>query len=112
MSGETKPKKPYLFWGVSEEEEPESLCGSMSDLHRMGGASDGSDSSHDPPTSPRPQTQMHEDLEMGGNGSSGSGTESHNESHSNESHGNESVGSSSRNDKDSAIVASSGSNKR
>lgn len=110
MSGETKPK-PYLYRGVSEEEEPESLFGFMSDLHQMGGASDGSDSSHDPPTSPRPQTQMHEDLEMGGNGSSGSGTESHNESHSNESHGNESVESSSRNGKDSAIMASSGSNK-
>ncbi|KAL0173789.1 hypothetical protein M9458_029757, partial [Cirrhinus mrigala] len=63
MSGETEPK-PYLYRGVSEEGESESLCGSMSHLHRMGGASEGSDSSHDPPTSPRPQTQMHEDMEM------------------------------------------------
>ncbi|XP_050985058.1 period circadian protein homolog 2 isoform X1 [Labeo rohita] len=111
MSGETEPK-PYLYRGMSEEGESESPCGSMSHLHRMGGASEGSDSSHDPPTSPRPQTQMHEDMEMGGSGSSGSGTESHsNESHSNESHGHESVGSSSGNGKDSAIMASSGSNK-
>ncbi|XP_043115082.1 period circadian protein homolog 2-like isoform X2 [Puntigrus tetrazona] len=106
MSGETEPK-PYLYRGESE-----SLCGSMSHLHHMDGASEGSDSSHDPPSSPRPQTQMHEDMEMGGSGSSGSGTESHsNEYHSNESHGNESVGSSSGNGKDSAIMASSGSNK-
>ncbi|XP_016391101.1 period circadian protein homolog 2-like [Sinocyclocheilus rhinocerous] len=106
MSGETEPK-PYLYRGESE-----SPCGSMSHLHHMGVASEGSDSSHDPPTSPRPQTQMHEDMEMGGSGSSGSGTESHgNESHSTESHGNESVGSSSGNGKDSAIMASSGSNK-
>lgn len=112
MSGETEPK-PYLYRVVSEAEEPESLCGSMSHLHHMGGASEGSDSSHDPPLSPRPQTQMHEDLEMGGNCSSGSGTESHsNESHSNESRGNESVGSSSGRGKDSAFMASSGSNKR
>ncbi|XP_048016062.1 LOW QUALITY PROTEIN: period circadian protein homolog 2-like [Megalobrama amblycephala] len=111
MSGETEPK-PYMYRGPSEEGEPESPCGSMSHLHHMGGASEGSDSSHDQPTSPRPQTQMHEDMEMGGNGSSGSGTESHsNESHSNESHGNESVGSSSGNRKDYAIMASSGSNK-
>ncbi|XP_073674041.1 period circadian protein homolog 2-like [Garra rufa] len=111
MSGETEPQ-PYLYRGMSEEGESESPCGSMSHLHHMGGASEGSDSSHDPPTSPRPQTQMHEDIEMGGSGSSGSGTESHsNESHSNESHGNESVGSSSGNGKDSAIMASSGSNK-
>ncbi|KAL1259992.1 hypothetical protein QQF64_007819 [Cirrhinus molitorella] len=111
MSGETEPK-PYLYRGVSEEGESESPCGSMSHLHHMDGASEGSDSSHDPPTSPRPQTQMHEDMEMGGSGSSGSGTESHsNESHSNESHGNGSVGSSSGNGKDSAILASSGSNK-
>ncbi|XP_051521587.1 period circadian protein homolog 2-like isoform X2 [Myxocyprinus asiaticus] len=107
MTGETKPEA-YLYRGVSEEEEPEYPCGSMSHLHHMGGASEGSDSSHDP----RPQTQMHEDMEMGGNGSSGSGTESHsNESHSNESHGNESMGSSSGIGKDSAIMTSSGSNK-
>lgn len=111
MSGETEPK-PNMYRGASEEGEPESLCGSMSHLHRMGAASEGSDSSHDPPTSPRPQTQMHEDIEMGGNGSSGSSTESHsNESQNNEYHGNESVGSSSGNGKDYAIMASSGSNK-
>uniref|UniRef100_A0A8C2EN45 Period circadian protein homolog 2 n=1 Tax=Cyprinus carpio TaxID=7962 RepID=A0A8C2EN45_CYPCA len=106
MSRETEPK-PYLYKGESE-----SPCGSMSHLHRMGVASEGSDSSRDPLSSPRPQAQMHEEVEMGGSGSSGSGTESHsNESHSNESHGNESVGSSSGNGKDSAIMASSGSNK-
>ncbi|XP_056612690.1 period circadian protein homolog 2-like isoform X2 [Triplophysa dalaica] len=111
MSGETEPK-PYLYRAVSEAEEPESLSGSMSHLHHMGGASEGSDSSHDTPLSPRPHTQMHEDLEMGGNCSSGSGTESHsNESHSNESRGNESVGSTSGSGKDSAFMASSGSNK-
>ncbi|XP_067306160.1 period circadian protein homolog 2-like isoform X2 [Pseudorasbora parva] len=109
MSSDTDPK-PYMYRGPSEEAE--ALCGSMSHLHSMGGASEGSDSSQDPPTSPRPQTQMHEDMEMGGNGSSGSGTESHsNESQSNESHGNESVGSSSGNGKDYATMASSGSNK-
>ncbi|XP_051534461.1 period circadian protein homolog 2-like isoform X2 [Myxocyprinus asiaticus] len=106
MSGETEPKS-YLYRGVSEEEETESLCGPMSHLCHMGGASEGSDSSRDPPPSPRPKTQMHEDMEMGGNGSSGSGTESH----SNESHGNESMGSSSGNGKDSAIMTLSGSNK-
>ncbi|XP_039510140.1 period circadian protein homolog 2-like isoform X2 [Pimephales promelas] len=102
-----------MYMGASPEEgKPESSCVSMSHLHRMREASAGSDSSHDPHTSPRPQTQMHEDMEMGGNGSSGSGTESHsNESQSNESHCNESVGSSSGNGKDYGTMASSGSNK-
>uniref|UniRef100_A0A8C5E9J7 Period circadian protein homolog 2 n=1 Tax=Gouania willdenowi TaxID=441366 RepID=A0A8C5E9J7_GOUWI len=60
----------------------------------------------------RTRPQLHEDIEMGGSGSSGSGTESHgNESHGNESHGNESVASSSGNGKDSAIMESSVSNK-
>uniref|UniRef100_A0A3Q3RA45 Period circadian protein homolog 2 n=1 Tax=Monopterus albus TaxID=43700 RepID=A0A3Q3RA45_MONAL len=86
----------------------------------LGLASEGSDSSHDHPTSPgsphddrkRPCPPLHEDVEMGGSGSSGSGTESHgNESHGNESHGNESVGSSNGNGKDSALLESSGSNK-
>uniref|UniRef100_A0A8C5E9B6 Period circadian protein homolog 2 n=1 Tax=Gouania willdenowi TaxID=441366 RepID=A0A8C5E9B6_GOUWI len=86
----------------------------------LGLASEGSDSSHDQPTSlgshhderKRTRPQLHEDIEMGGSGSSGSGTESHgNESHGNESHGNESVASSSGNGKDSAIMESSVSNK-
>ncbi|CAM4556838.1 unnamed protein product [Leuciscus chuanchicus] len=111
MSGEAEPKH-YMYRGASEEGEPEAPCVSMSHMHRMGEASAGSDSSHDPHTSPRPQTQMHDDMEIGGNGSSGSGTESHsNESQSNESHGNESVGSSSGNGKDYGTMASSGSNK-
>ncbi|XP_056329013.1 period circadian protein homolog 2-like [Danio aesculapii] len=111
MSGETEPKA-CLYRGMSEEMEPETLCGSMSHLHCMDGAFKWNDSSRDPPSSPRPQTHMDEDIEMGGNGSSGSGTESHsNDSNSNESNGNESVGSSSRNRQDSAIMTSSGSNK-
>lgn len=111
MSGESEAK-PFLF-GDGSEEEAESPCGCMSHLHRMGGASDGSDSSHDPPPSPGPHPPLHEDMEMGGSGSSGSSIESHgNESHGNESQCNESVGSSSGNGKDSAIMESSGSNKR
>lgn len=123
------------------EEEERSPCGSIRQLHRMassynedcggrdgvelepelGLASEGSDSSHDHPASPgsphddrkRPRPPLHEDVEMGGSGSSGSGTESPgNESHGNESHGNESVVSSSGNGKDSALMESSGSNKR
>lgn len=124
---------------VEEEEVHSSPCGSMSQLHHMasfgegqgrngvelepelGLASYGSDSSHDHPASSclphedrkRQRPPLHEDVEMGGIGSSGSGTESHgNESHGNESHGNESVGSSNGNDKDSALLESSGSNKR
>ncbi|KAM4743487.1 LOW QUALITY PROTEIN: period circadian protein homolog 2-like [Anableps anableps] len=126
--------------GFQAEEEKGPQRGSMSQLHRMaksyvegcgrqdrvelqpelGLASEGSDSSHEQPAllgSPhddrkRQRTPRHEDVEMGGSGSSGSGTESHgNESHSNESHGNESVGSSNGNGKDSALMESSGSNK-
>ncbi|KAM6933739.1 period circadian protein homolog 2-like [Xenentodon cancila] len=86
----------------------------------LGLASEGSDSSHEHAASlgsshddrKRQRPPLHEDVEMGGSGSSGSGTESHgNESHGNESHGNESVGSSNGNGKDSALMESSGSNK-
>ncbi|KAF7219381.1 period circadian protein homolog 2 isoform X1 [Nothobranchius furzeri] len=126
--------------GFRAEEEQDPLCGSLSQLHRMasscsegcagqdggglvpelGLASEGSDSSHEHPASlgsphgdrKRQRPPLHEDVEMGGSGSSGSGTESHgNESHGNESHGNESVGSSTSNGKDSALMESSGSNK-
>ncbi|XP_073336286.1 period circadian protein homolog 2-like isoform X2 [Pagrus major] len=126
--------------GFQMEEEEHSPCGSISQRHRMGSgydegcggrngvelepelglASEGSDSSHENPASlgsphddrKRPRPPLHEDVEMGGSGSSGSGTESHgNESHGNESHGNESVGSSNGNGKDSALMESSGSNK-
>ncbi|XP_030008784.1 period circadian protein homolog 2-like isoform X2 [Sphaeramia orbicularis] len=126
--------------GFQVEEEESSPCGSISQLHHMassynegcggqdgvelepelGLASEGSDSSHEHPASPgsphddrkRTRPPLHEDVEMGGSGSSGSGTESHgNESHGNESHGNESVGSSNGNGKDSAMLESSGSNK-
>nr|AII78244.1 period 2 [Kryptolebias marmoratus] len=126
--------------GFQAEEEQSQLCGSMSQLHcvasgynegcggqdgvelepELGLASEGSDSSHEHPVSlgfphderKRQRPPLHEDVEMGGSGSSGSGTESHgNESHGNESHGNESVGSSNGNGKDSALMESSGSNK-
>uniref|UniRef100_A0A1A7Z4X9 Period circadian protein homolog 2 n=1 Tax=Iconisemion striatum TaxID=60296 RepID=A0A1A7Z4X9_9TELE len=126
--------------GFQSEEEQGPPCGSLSQLHHMassysegcggqdggeldpelGLASEGSDSSHEHPTSlgsphderKRQRPPLHEDVEMGGSGSSGSGTESHgNESHGNESHGNESVVSSNDNGKDSAIMESSGSNK-
>ncbi|KAF7692889.1 hypothetical protein HF521_010499 [Silurus meridionalis] len=107
MSGESELRS-YLSGGRSEEEEEESgsHCGTMSHLHEMGGASDGSDSGNDPPTSMSSHPPLQEDMEMG-NGSSGSGTESH----GNASHGNESVGSLSANSKDSALLESSGSNK-
>lgn len=127
--------------GFQVEEEERSPCGSISQLHRMassynqdcggqdgveletelGLGSEGSDISHEHPASPgsphedrkRPRPPLHEDVEMGGSGSSGSGTESPgNESHGNDSHGNESVGSSNGNGKDSALLESSGSNKR
>lgn len=87
----------------------------------LGLASEGSESSHEHTAllgSPhddrkRQRVRLHEDVEMGGSGSSGSGTESHgNDSHGNESHGTESVGSSNGNGKDSAFTESSGSNKR
>lgn len=144
MSGNTDPKH-YLYStlkgrernrekvGFQVAEEEGSPCASIRQLHRMassysegcgggdgepelGLASEGSDTSHEHPASPRsphndrkrPRPQLHEDVEMGGSGSSGSGTESH----GNESHGNESVGSSNGNGKDSALLESSGSNKR
>ncbi|XP_053544539.1 period circadian protein homolog 2 isoform X1 [Ictalurus punctatus] len=107
MSGESELKSYLSGGGSEEEEESGSPCGTMSHLHKMGGASDGSDSGNDPPTSQRSRPPLHEDMEMGGSGSSGSGTESH----GNESHGNESVGSSSGNSKDSALLVSSASNK-
>ncbi|XP_030601148.1 period circadian protein homolog 2 [Archocentrus centrarchus] len=126
--------------GLQVEEAQGTPCSSISQLHRMassysegcggqdgvelepelGLASEGSDSSHEHPASlgsshddrKRPRPPLHEDVEMGGSGSSGSGTESHgNESHGNDSHGNESVGSSNGNGKDSALMESSGSNK-
>lgn len=84
----------------------------------LGMVSEGSDISHEHPGSPhqdrkRTCSPLHEDVEMGGSGSSGSGTESHgNESHGNDSHGTESVGSSNGNGKDSALLESSESNKR
>uniref|UniRef100_A0A8C4ZHK3 Period circadian protein homolog 2 n=1 Tax=Gadus morhua TaxID=8049 RepID=A0A8C4ZHK3_GADMO len=87
----------------------------------LGLASEGSESSQECPASPgsplennrkRARPALHEDMEMGGSGSSGSGTESHgNESHGNDSQGNESVGSSSGNGKDSALTETSESNK-
>lgn len=108
----------------------------MAQLHRMegysqGGAelgrpSEGSDSSGQDPSASlhnhrkgsRSRSLTEEDVEMKSSGSSGSGTESHgNESHGNDSHGNESnghesAGSSNGNSKDSALLASSESNKR
>ena len=99
----------------SFQRENASPCGTMAQLHCMGGfgegrrrdggemetelglASEGSDSSHDHSA---PLCPAH-------------GNESHgNEFHGNESHGNESVGSSNGNSKDSALLESSGSNKR
>uniref|UniRef100_A0A9J8ADL8 Period circadian protein homolog 2 n=1 Tax=Cyprinus carpio carpio TaxID=630221 RepID=A0A9J8ADL8_CYPCA len=121
--------KPYLFSSLEGQNEAAG-CSSMSTLHRMssfaeggelGLASEGSDSSQDPPASPHNSRKMahslHEDVEMKSSGSSGSGTESHgneshgNDSHGNESHGNESSGSSNSRSKDSALLESSGSNK-
>ncbi|XP_060761547.1 period circadian protein homolog 2-like isoform X3 [Neoarius graeffei] len=107
MSSESELKSYLSGGGSEEEEESRSPCGTMSHLHEMGGASDGSDSGNDPPTSLSYHPPLHEDMEMGGNGSSGSSTESH----STESHGNESIGSLSANSKDSALLESSGSNK-
>lgn len=127
--------------GLRSEEEQHYSCSTVVQHHRMassysqdcggqdgveletelGLVSEGSDISHEHPASPGPSHQdrkrthspLHEDVEMGGSGSSGSGTESHsNESHGNDSHGNESVGSSNGNGKDSALMESSGSNKR
>lgn len=79
----------------------------------LGLVSEGSDVSHEHQDRKRTHSPLNEDVEMGGSGSSGSGSESHgNESHGNDSHGNESVGSSNGNGKDSALLESSGSNKR
>lgn len=120
--------KPYLFSSL-EGQDQATGCISMATLHRfaeageLGLASEGSDSSsHDPSASPDSDCKMahslHEDVEMKSSGSSGSGTESQgNESHGNESHGNSSNGnestrSSNGNSKDSALLESSGSNKR
>lgn len=103
-------------------------CGSMAQLQRMssysqgGLPSEGSDSSgHDAPSAgprklrkgSRSLSRPEEDVEMKSSGSCGSGTESHgNESHGHESNGHESTGSSNSNSKDSALLESSGSNKR
>ncbi|KAG1969119.1 period circadian protein homolog 2 isoform X1 [Pimephales promelas] len=126
---EDSDSKPYLFSSL-EGQNDAAGCSSMATLHRMGSfaegaelglASEGSDSSQDPPASPHNNRKMkhslHEDVDMKSSGSSGSGTESHgneshgNESHGNESHGNESSGSSNSRSKDSALIESSGSNK-
>ncbi|MEQ2254564.1 hypothetical protein ILYODFUR_004964 [Ilyodon furcidens] len=142
MSEDSDPKlyRFSTLDGFQAKEEQGAPRGSLSQLHRMassysegcgrqdggelepelGLASEESDSSHEHPASlgsshgdrKHQRTRLHEDVEMGGSGSSGSGTESHgNESHGNESHGNESVGSSNGNGKDSALMESSGSNK-
>lgn len=122
---EDSESKPYLFSSLEGQNEAAGCC-SMSTLHRMssfvkgaelGLASEGSDSSQDPPAlrhnSRKMAHSLHEDVEMKSSGSSGSGTESHgNDSHGNESHGNESSGSSNSRSKDSALLESSGSNKR
>lgn len=127
---EDSDSKPYLFSSLEGQSEAAG-CSSMATLHRMGSfaegaelglASEGSDSSQDPPASPHNNRKMtrslHEDVDMKSSGSSGSGTESHgneshgNDSHGNESHGNESSGSSNSRSKDSALLESSGSNKR
>ena len=127
----SEDSKQYLFSSL-EGQDQAAGCSSMATLRRMSGfaeggelglASEGSDSSsQDPPASPHSDHKMahslHEDVEMKSSGSSGSGTESHgneshgHESHGNESHGNESTGSSNGNSKDSALLESSGSNKR
>ncbi|KAK1790935.1 hypothetical protein P4O66_014775, partial [Electrophorus voltai] len=120
MCEDLEPKS-YLFSSLESRDQATSR-GTMATLHRIGGfaegaelglASEGSDSSsQDPPASPHSDHKrahsLHEDVEMKSSGSSGSGTESH----GNESHGNESTGSSHGNSKDSAILESSGSNKR
>lgn len=125
LMSEDSDSKPYLFSSLEGQNEAAG-CSSMATLHCMGSfakgaelglASEGSDSSQDPPASSHNNRKMkhslHEDVDMKSSGSSGSGTESHgNESHSNESHGNESSGSSNSRSKDSALIESSESNKR
>uniref|UniRef100_A0AAZ3NTE6 Period circadian protein homolog 2 n=1 Tax=Oncorhynchus tshawytscha TaxID=74940 RepID=A0AAZ3NTE6_ONCTS len=106
-------------------------CSSIAQLHcrssysqvgpGLGLASEGSDSScQDPSASPNIgrrsacSRSFHDDVDMKSSGSSGTeshGNESHG-SHGNESHGNESTGSSNGNSRDSALLESSGSNKR
>lgn len=123
--------KPYLFSPL-EGQDQAPHCSSLATLYRMGSfakteelglSSEGSDSSSQGPSAlPHRDRKMahslHEDVEMKSSGSSGSGTESQeNESHGNDSHGNssnsnESTGSSNGNSKDSALLVSSGSNKR
>ncbi|XP_064861876.1 period circadian protein homolog 2-like isoform X3 [Oncorhynchus nerka] len=108
-----------------------SRCSSIAQLHcrssysqvgpGLGLASEGSDSScQDPSASPHIgrrsacSRSFHDDVDMKSSGSSGTeshGNESHG-SHGNESHGNESTGSSNGNSRDSALLESSGSNKR
>uniref|UniRef100_A0A8C7VBN2 Period circadian protein homolog 2 n=1 Tax=Oncorhynchus mykiss TaxID=8022 RepID=A0A8C7VBN2_ONCMY len=111
--------------------EGEKGCSSIAQLHcrssysqvgpGLGLASEGSDSScQDPSASPHIgrrsacSCSFHDDVDMKSSGSSG--TESHGNgshgSHGNESHGNESTGSSDGNSRDSALLESSGSNKR
>ncbi|XP_070974171.1 period circadian protein homolog 2-like isoform X2 [Oncorhynchus clarkii lewisi] len=108
-----------------------SRCSSIAQLHcrssysqvgpGLGLASEGSDSScQDPSASPHIgrrsacSRSFHDNVDMKSSGSSG--TESHGNgshgSHGNESHGNESTGSSDGNSRDSALLESSGSNKR
>uniref|UniRef100_A0A674CWF5 Period circadian protein homolog 2 n=1 Tax=Salmo trutta TaxID=8032 RepID=A0A674CWF5_SALTR len=87
----------------------------------LGLASESSDSScQDPWASPHSgrrsacSRSFHDDVDMKSSGSSWTeshGNESH-RSHGNESHGNESMGSSNGNSRDSALLQSSGSNKR
>lgn len=131
LDGHESNRERVCFQGEQEAHSLHHMASSYSDgctgrdrvelEPELGLASEGSDSSHEHPASPgsphddrkRPRPSLHEDVEMGGSGSSGSGTESHgNESHGNDSHGNESVGSSNGNGKDSALMESSGSNKR
>nr|VAX54207.1 period circadian clock 2 [Squalius torgalensis] len=127
---EDSDSKPYLFSSLEGQNEAAG-CSSMATLHCMGSfakgaelglASEGSDSSQDPPASSHNNRKMkhslHEDVDMKSSiGSSGSGIESHgneshgNDSHGNESHGNESSASSNSRSKDSALIESSESNK-
>uniref|UniRef100_A0A8C5BBX4 Period circadian protein homolog 2 n=1 Tax=Gadus morhua TaxID=8049 RepID=A0A8C5BBX4_GADMO len=129
MSQDSDPKL-YHFPG-QEDQDGARGC-SNAQLRRMGSygqagadlgrASEGSDSSgslRGPPAAPSPprghrsRQLPEEDVEMKSSGSSGSGTESHgDESRGNQSHGNGSIGSSNGNSKDSALLTSSGSNKR
>lgn len=126
---ESADTQRYLYASVGdpdafreEEEEEEEACRSIGQRRRMSGfgegrghggpklglPSEGSESSQEPRAKHQRTRSLHEDVEM-----NGSGTESHgNESHGNESHGNESLGSSNGNCKDSALLESSGSNKR